>query len=254
MAVAHELGARSRLPLRTILPFSAPSLAISALGVAVFVYLPPYFAGHLRVSMTVVGAVWMGVRLIDIPVDLTLAVAMDRTRTPVGRYRLWLILGAPVLMLALYRLFMAPVGFSAAYLLTWLLVMYLGSSILLLAHSAWGATLATNYHERSRLFGILNAVGVLGTLVALAIMIVPLGLGDAGAIRAMGWFIIVLTPLAVAAAAARTPERIAPEVSSLRSETGWGRFPLRDYWEVLSKPDLLRLFLAQVALTSVPGG
>lgn len=246
MADVDRPTARSRLSMWTILPFSAPSLPLSALGVAVFVYLPPYFAGHLKVPMAVVGGVWMLVRLVDIPVDLGLAVAMDRTRTQLGRYRLWLIAGAPILMLALYQLFMAPIGFSWLYLLAWLLVMYLGTSILGLAHSAWGATLATHYHERSRLFGVLNAVGVVGTMIALGIVIVPMGLNDAQAVRAMGWFIIGLTPVAIAAAAFRTPEKVSPEITTRR-------FPLRDYWEVLSKPDLMRLFLAQVALTLGPG-
>ncbi len=64
--------------------------------------------------MAVVGGVWMAIRLIDIPVDVTLALAMDRTRTPVGRYRPWLIAGAPVVMLGLYQLYMAPWGSAAA--------------------------------------------------------------------------------------------------------------------------------------------
>jgi GPH family glycoside/pentoside/hexuronide:cation symporter len=44
----------------------------------------------------------------------------------------------------------------------------------------------------------------------------------------------------------RTPEIIAPE-------TDHPRFRLRDYWSLLVKPDLLRLFLAQMALTLGPG-
>ena len=79
---------------------------MAALGVAVFVYLPPYFAGHLAVPMAVVGGVWMGVRLFDIPVDVGLAMLMDRTHTPVGRYRFWLMLGAPLLSVSLYKLYM----------------------------------------------------------------------------------------------------------------------------------------------------
>src|SRR5258707_4907219 len=92
-----------RLSPWAMAPFSAPSLPLWALGVAVFVYLPPYFAGHLGVSMTLIGAVWMIVRLVDIPVDVGLAVVMDRTRTRLGRYRLWLILGGPVLMMGLSK-------------------------------------------------------------------------------------------------------------------------------------------------------
>jgi glycoside/pentoside/hexuronide:cation symporter, GPH family len=245
---AAQPAAQRRLSLATALPFSAPSLPLWALGVAVFVYLPPYFAGHLGVSMTLIGAVWMIVRLVDIPVDVGLAVVMDRTRTRLGRYRLWLILGGPVLMLALYRLFMAPAGFSSVYLFGWLLVMYLGTSIMGLAHSAWAANLAPHYDDRSRLFGILTAVGVVGTIAVLGIMIAGGGQAksDAPGIQSMGWFIIAMIPATVAVAAIFTPERIAPDLHTTR-------FPLKDYWAVLSRPDLLRLFLAQMALTLGPG-
>ncbi|MEO8812472.1 MAG: MFS transporter [Caulobacteraceae bacterium] len=238
----------TQLSISRILPFSLPSLPLSALGVAVFVYLPPYFAGHLGVSMTLVGAVWMLVRLVDIPVDVGLAVVMDRTRTRIGRYRPWLIAGAPVLMLALYKLFAAPVGFSGGYLLGWLLVMYLGTSIMGLAHSAWAANLAPHYNERSRLFGVLTAVGVAGTIAVLAIVVAgkSLGQSDAQGVRSMGWFIVAMIPLCVAVAAIFTPEKIA-------AETHTRRFMFRDYWSVLSSPETVRLFLAQMALTLGPG-
>ena len=114
------------LPLGRLLTFSLANLPVGALSIAVFVYLPPYFAGHLGVAMGVVGAAWFAARMIDIPVDVILAVLMDRTRTPIGRYRAWMIGGAPFLMLGLFELFMAPHGFGGLYLTGWLLVMYLG--------------------------------------------------------------------------------------------------------------------------------
>ena len=132
------IAASTRLPLRKVVTFSLANLPIAALSIAVLVYLPPYFAGHLRAPMAMVGGVWMTIRLIDIPVDVTLALAMDRTRTRIGRYRPWLVAGAPVVMVGLYQLYMAPVGFSAGYLLVWLLVLYLGWSMMSLAMSAWG--------------------------------------------------------------------------------------------------------------------
>jgi GPH family glycoside/pentoside/hexuronide:cation symporter len=236
------------LALTQVVTFSLANLPIAALGIAVFVYLPPYFAGHLGVGMAMVGSVWMGVRLLDIPIDVVLAVMMDQTRTPIGRYRFWMILGAPVLMLALYKLFMAPRGFGSPYLILWLLVMYLGNSILYLSTSAWGATLATLYHERSRLFGILTAVGVVGALSVLMIPILGQSFGrtNAQSVQAMGWFLVGIIPITVGLAAAATPERIVPEARG-------PKFAVADYLQVLLKPDLLRLFLAQMALTLGPG-
>ena len=41
--------APNRLPLGVVLGLSMANLPIAALSVAVLVYLPPYFAGHLMV-------------------------------------------------------------------------------------------------------------------------------------------------------------------------------------------------------------
>ena len=248
MTQPERLQPPGALSVSRLLTFSLANLPLAALSIAVFVYLPPYFAGHLGVAMVLVGGVWMGVRLIDIPIDVLLAVAMDRTRTPIGRYRFWLILGAPVLMLAFYQLFMAPHGFGAPYLILWLLVMYLGYSIAYLSTSAWGATLATLYHERSRLFGVFTAVGVAG---ALSVLLIPIlgqtfGRTNAQSVQFMGWFLIALTPIAFGITALATPERIG------RARRDHG-FAMTEYLEVLLKPDLLRLFLAQMALTLGPG-
>jgi len=246
---ASQSPSGAALSLPAILVFSLSNLPISAVSIAVFVYLPPYFAGHLGVGMGLVGAVWGIVRMIDIPVDVLLALMMDRTRTAFGRYRVWMMVGAPILMLALYQLFMAPRGVGAAYLVGWLLAMYLGNSIVSLSSSAWGATLATLYHERSRLFGVVTAVGVVGALAVLLIPILGESFGRTNAqnVQAMGWFMVVITPITVGLAALRTPERIAPDHKSAT------HLPLKDYWEVLTKPDLVRLFLAQMALTLGPG-
>jgi Na+/melibiose symporter-like transporter len=224
------------------------ALPLGALAVAVAVYLPPYFASHLGVSLGVIGAAWAIVRLLDILVDPVLGLIMDRTRTRFGRYRVWLAVGAPVLMIATYALFEAPTGIGALYLIGWLLVFYLGTSILSLGHSAWAATLAVEYHERSRVFGVLAAAGVVGAVIVLLIPIMahPIGWSDAEGVRAMGWFIFGLTPVVVALVCLRTPEHIA-------RPTGHPHFTLKDYWALLVKPDLLRLFLAQMALTLGPG-
>jgi len=245
------MPAQEESPLSTLalLTFTGANMPYAALSIAVFVFLPPYFAGHLGVSMGIVGGVWMGVRLFDIPVDILLALGMDRTRTPIGRYRFWLLLGAPILMLGLYKLFMAPHGFDSTFLAIWLLVLYLGMSITTLAVSAWGATLATQYHERSRLFGVMTALGVSGAMTVLLIPILGQSFGrtSAQSVQTMGWFIIILTPLTMGLAALRTPEVLAPTLKLQKTPE------LRGVFAVLAKPDLLRLFFAQVALTLGPG-
>ena len=240
--------AGGKLSLATILAFASTSFPMGALGIAIAVYLPPYMASHIGVSLAAVGAAWMIVRLVDIVVDPILGVFMDRTRTPLGRYRVWMILGAPILMVATYALFLAPKGIDSFYLIGWLLVLYLATSILGLGHSAWGATLSTEYHERSRVFGVLAAVGVMGAVLVLIFPIIAGNLGRSAAqgVQDMGWFVIITTPLAVALCTIRTPETI-------RADIGKHQFRMRDYWGLIIKPDLMRLYMAQIALTLGPG-
>ena len=247
-APATSAAPHERLPYTTLLPFAAPYLVLGAMDIGVFVYLPQYFAAHLGVGLPLIGRVWMGVRLLDILIDVILALLMDRTRTPIGRYRVWLPAGAPILMLGLFKLFTAPVGFGAGYLAAWLLVMYLGYSIVYLSQSAWGARLATRYHDRSRLFGGMTAVGVVGALGILAISILakPLRLTDATTVPTMGWAMIIGLPLTVALCVSLTKEKIAPE-------TRGPRFTWADVRGLLSNLELLRLFAAAFCLALGPG-
>lgn len=236
----------ARLGLGRSLQFSAISVPVAALGLAIAVYLPPYFASHLGVSLTVVGSAWLTARLIDIPVDVLLGAAMDRTKSPFGRYRLWFIAGAPLVIGAVWVLFIAP-PHSFPMLVVWLLVYYLGTSIVTLPHAAWAAKLAPRYDDRSRLFAILAAVGVLGALAAIGIPILagPLGLTDATIVPAMGWFVIALwLPATFCVAMIREP---------IEPDRPGEPFRMSDYLALFMKPDLLRLFLANMALTLGPG-
>jgi glycoside/pentoside/hexuronide:cation symporter, GPH family len=128
----------------------------------------------------------------------------------------------------------------------WVFALALGISILSLAHQAWAATLAPHYDERSRLFGIINAVGVVGVLVAMAVLIAgpSFGLDFGASVRACGWVLIIATPLGVAAALVAAREFVAPDAP--------GRHFLRDFLAVLVKPDLIRLFFSQLALSLGP--
>ena len=237
-----------RLSTSLALSFAATSLPLSALGIAVSVHLPAYFAANIGVELTVVAAAFALVRFIDIPIEPTLGIMMDRTRSPIGRYRLWTILGAPLLMLGLYMLMTAGKGVGRDYLITWLLVMYLGVSILLLAHSAWAASLARSYDDRARLFGVMAAVGVGGAVSVLLIPIVmeQMGYSEPEGVQAMIWYIILLAPVAVGLVVWRTPETPATEVPGQR-------FRMRDYWELIIDPSMSRILLADLALSLGPG-
>ena len=87
---------------------------------------------------------------------------MDKTRTPIGRFRPWTVAGTPVMLLAVYMLFMAPKGITMSYLITWALVSAAGTSMVILSGAAWAANIATNYDDRSRVYGVMQGVGGIG--------------------------------------------------------------------------------------------
>lgn len=245
---APAQDARQALPFRVMLTFAIANLPIVAQAIALLIFLPRYFASHLHVDLVVIGTAFAVVRLIDIGVDPLLGILMDRTRTSFGRYRVWLLAGVPILMVAVWRLYFAPEGIGMAYLVGWLLVLYLATSILSLAYAAWGANLATGYHDRTRLGGIAQPVGVVAGMMILFLPSVAKALGGPRAedVQVMGLFIMVVAPIAIGFAAWRTPERIAPHVAG-------PAFTLKDYWALITRPAVLRICFAAMALSLGPG-
>ncbi len=188
----------AKLKNRTLLAFALPCLPYAAIGLPLAVYLPHYYSTYIGVDLGVVGTTFILVRCIDIFFDPVVGWAMDRTRNRFGPYRTWITLGTPILMAAIWMIFMASPGATSQYLFQWLLVLYLGFSITTLAQLAWGAVLAPQYHQRSRLYGWWQVFNILGVLIALFIPVgvTALKLGDYGyGVRAMGWFIVVALPV-----------------------------------------------------------
>jgi Na+/melibiose symporter-like transporter len=245
--MANSAAGSSRLPLPVVMAFSSTALPIAAIALVMAVYLPRFFAGHIGLSLAAVGGAFTIVRLIDMCLDPLLGMAMDRTRSKLGRYRPWLLLGAPIVMLAVYMLFMARPGITEGYLIGWLLVLYLGVSILTLSQAAWGASLATDYHDRSRVYGVIQAVGVIGSVL---ILLLPLALGKhgegAGGVHAMGWFCIIAIPVTLALCTLLTPEKITPDAAR-------ERVTLADYWALVRRPEMARLIFADLFMALGPG-
>jgi Na+/melibiose symporter-like transporter len=236
-----------RLSRAEVLAFAATSVPIGALQLALAVQLPRYFASHMGLSLAVVGAAFAMVRAIDIPLDPLLGLMMDRTRSRFGRYRLWAIGGAPVLMAALYMLMHPPGPVGQAYLVLALLVMFLGYSSMYLAQLAWAAALAPSYEQRSRMFAVIAALNVGGGVAVLVapVIMAKLGYSDAQGVEAMVWFVIVAAPIATAIMVARTPERIVP--------AHHGHFALKDYGHLLTRPNVLRLLASDLFIQLGPG-
>ena len=151
-------------------------------------------------------------------------------------------------MLGVYLLFQPPPMAGMGYLFAALAVYYVGISLMTLAHVSWASAVAGQYHERSRVFGVFQMVGVSGAtlILILPILLARKGASDGG-VSAMGWYIVAAAPLGVLLAILRHARADRP-ASAHEDHLGW-----RDYWAIVSRPDVLRIFAADICLTLGPG-
>lgn len=231
----------------TLACFSAPCLALAALGLPLVVYLPNHYAKTLHVNLAAVGAAFMVVRLLDIAVDPVLGALMDRTRTRWGRFKPWLVAGGPVLMAATAMLFFAQVGVGVTWLTFGLLLAYVGWSICVLAQTSWGARLSTDYKQRSRVYAWWQTANIVGLLLVLVtpVLIAQASSAPGAGVRGMGVAVLVLIPLTIAVAAFGVQE---PAPGPASRSAG-----LKDWWDLFRSKAVRRLMLSDVILGLAPG-
>jgi glycoside/pentoside/hexuronide:cation symporter, GPH family len=240
----------SKLGLGKMLAFIAPALPVGALGIPLSMYLPPYYSGHVGLSLAAVGFAFFLVRTLDIGFDPLVGLAFDRTRSRWGQCRPWLVVGGVLISLGCVLLFFARPGASTVQLVGGLLVLYAGYSIVHVAHPAWAARIAPQYDERSRVYAWLFGVKQAGTLMILgtpaAIAMVGT-LPPGGDVHLMGWCLALAMPICLVVALSLVREPPAAESATAH------RARFSDYVALLRRPSMVRLVTADV-LTSVALG
>lgn len=233
----------------TLFAFASPAAPISALGLPLIVYLPPFYADDMGIGLSLVGTVFMITRFWDVVTDPLLGVLSDRYRSRYGRRRPWIVASVPIVLVAVWKVFMPQPPISWLYLLGWMIFLYVGWTLLTISHMSWGAELTPDYDERSRVQAAREIALLLGVVLVLAL---PAALEQvdststkADRMAAMGWFIVVCLPATVAWAVTRVEERDAPPSPSL----GWRRAV-----EIVAGNQALRIVLIMDALSGVAGG
>lgn len=247
MSAERPSGSLERPSNWTLAALSAPCLPLAGLGLPLVVFLPAYYSSSLGLDLAVVGAAFGAVRLADMAFDPFIGGVMDRTRSRFGRFRVWFAVSAPLLMLATWMLFMARPGVTAVYLWFWLVVMYAGVSISNLSQLSWAAVISPNYDQRSRIYAWWQAGNVVGMILVLTLPAVLPRFGFTGAnvgVQAMGWFVVILTPLTMALAVMKVPE---PLVTTPPKRAG-----LREYVSLLRRPSVVMILIADLLVGTGP--
>ncbi|MDW8259895.1 MAG: MFS transporter [Gammaproteobacteria bacterium] len=188
-----------------LIAYAAPTVALQAMLVPLYNFLPPvYYDPRVGLTAATVGLMFGLARFWEALTDPLIGAISDRTRSRLGRRRLWMLVGAPIAMFATWYLLDPPRGASAAYLLGWLMVFYLGWTLVYIPHQTWGSELAGDYHERTRIAGYRETGAFVGYLLA---TVVPLlywqfwrdvaAPTPAQIVTAIGVFFVVALPLAI---------------------------------------------------------
>ncbi|HUB85470.1 MAG TPA: MFS transporter [Rhizomicrobium sp.] len=163
-----------RTPWGVLVSYVLPSFALAALGMPIVVHLPKLYASQgIGLDFVTVGAIFAIMRVLDVVIDPLMGYISDRWRTPIGRRRPVIALGAPLLCLGIWMAFNPQGHVGIGYLCFWLFVMYLGWSAVVVPHLSWGAEISSDYHERSRIYGwyqTLTVMGMMGVLMMPAIL------------------------------------------------------------------------------------
>lgn len=243
----REGGHADRIASWRLAMFALPCIPVAAMLMPVTVYLPNYYATDLGVDLGAIGFAFGMVRLFDLWLDPTLGFLIDKTNTRFGRFKPWLVAGLPIAVLSIWMLFMAAPGIDAAYILFWLIMGFTGQSMASMAHVTWAARISPEYHERARVFGWWQGFMVLGMLVVLAMPPMArllFGMDHAAGVQAIGWFVLLTMPLAIALALWIIPEASTPQNTN---PPNW-----RHLLRMAQRPSVLRLLAVDILATAGP--
>ena len=167
---ATQASPEERLPLGVKLAFSAPALASVGLTLPIFALMPKFYSDEILAPLGLIAIAIAIARAFDAITDPAMGWISDRVKTPWGRRRPWIVLGAPLTAVAVLALFSPPQELTPNAAALWFGVCFgayfLGHTIYWVPYGALGYELSMDYNERSSLFGWREAFSLVGTLMA----------------------------------------------------------------------------------------
>jgi GPH family glycoside/pentoside/hexuronide:cation symporter len=141
-------------------------------------------AAALAGTAVMIGKAW------DAVTDPVMGFISDRTITPLGRRRPYILIGAVPMMLSMWLFFTAPAITDQILLMLWaagtLMLVNTASTIINIPYSSLTPELTDDYHERTSLNGYRFGCAVFGTIIGAA-AVLPLVDVFSGGGEKRGW-------------------------------------------------------------------
>lgn len=115
---------------RVIYAHGTMGVPLAVIGYPLAIWIPAHYSGGLGISLAMVGTILMLARFTDVITDPLIGELSDRYRTRFGRRKPWILLGMPIMLIGVYKLFIPPEGVGIFYFLFFLTVFFLGATLI----------------------------------------------------------------------------------------------------------------------------
>lgn len=170
--------------------YSTGNFANNIIFLMVGTYITYFYTNILHIPAVMAGAIFMVARLVDAVTDPLMGMFTDRTNTRMGRYRPYIIAGAPLLGIMFVLLFTAPqlsMNGRIVYAFVTYIIYSLAWTVVQIPQLALPALLTNDLAVRTRIQTIFQAFGSAAALVVSA-WALPILDALGGQEEASAWF------------------------------------------------------------------
>lgn len=147
---------------RPVFAYGAFGLPLAFAALPIYVHVPRLYVEGFGLSLAMVGAVLLAVRILDALTDPLIGWASDR----LANRKLAIALSLPVLGAGMVGLLSPPAGVGALWLAAMVFFVTLGFSVATINYGAWGAEAARTSDGRTRLVATREGFALLGVVLA----------------------------------------------------------------------------------------
>ena len=176
---------------RSYIYYGLPAFALAMPTIPAFIYLPSIYATSL--GLTATGLILLIARAVDVISDPIIGIISDNKNTRFGRRKPWIFIGSIISAISLVTLFQPPDNVTIFFLITWVILLYLGWTMISVPYTAWGAELSDSYYERTKITAIREALTIFGILIAgiIPALLINYGYDERFGLIVLSWTAII---------------------------------------------------------------
>jgi len=162
--------------------------------------LPTIYAKYYGLDLAFIGMVLLVSRVFDAVTDPVIGYLSDKTTSPIGQRKPWMIVGFTLVLFAIYRLYVPPVDVQPMHFMVWFILLYLFLTIAEIPYAAWQAEITRDYRVRSKVVAYRAVfAGAGGLLFAVSPMLPMFSTHEMTpeVLKVLAIVIVVLLPIAV---------------------------------------------------------